>query len=177
MVDSESAAVIAGLSAIGGGVVVAASNYAVGLLQAREAPKTELRQVLIKFGSVVYRVDHLLRMEPKSGKVARFVNEQMARLPNVDHAIGRARRRLLEPHIDSFAAELTDAMTAASLLAPLKLLPAMEALTELMAVAGERDDDWQRRWDRARTDFFVECRDLLGSGVVRSIPGAAPTTS
>ncbi len=171
MPSSEAAAIIAGASAVGGGVIVAVSNYAIGLLQAHEARRTELRRVLIEFGYIVYRIDHLLRMEPTPGKTVRFINEQMARLPQIDYTLGRTRRRLFEPHLDAFAIELTRAMTAALMLAPLKLLPSMQALTEAMSSVDTRDDAWRQKWNAARTSYFVECRKLFGSGVIDSQGG------
>jgi hypothetical protein len=169
MPSTESAAIIAGLSAVGGGAIVAISNYAVGLLQAREARKAKVRDALIEFGSIVYRIDHLLRAEPKTGKTARVVNEQMAaRLPLLDHAIGLTRRRLLEPNLDAFAIEMNNAITAALILAPFRLLPSMGTLADLMGRVNDRDGEWQTEWDKARTDYFLECRELLGSGVVRA---------
>jgi hypothetical protein len=169
MPSGETTAIIAGASAIGGGLIVAASNLAVNWLQAREARKTETRNALIAFGTVVYRIDHALRSEPKAGTTVRTVNEQMSRrFPHLDHTIGRIRRRLLEPELDDLVVEITKAMTAASLLAPLKLLPAMSALTELMSSVQNRGDDWQEEWDRARTAYFLACRELLGSGVART---------
>lgn len=171
MPSSEAAAIIAGASAVGGGAIVAVSNYAVGLLQAREARRSELRRALMEFGYVVYRIDHSLRTEPSPGKTVRFVNEQLARLPQLDYTVGRARRRLFEPHLDAFVVELTRAMTAASMLAPLKLLPSMEAITSAMSAVGERDDAWWQRWNAARTSYFVECRKLFGSGVIDSQDG------
>jgi hypothetical protein len=168
MPSSETAAIIAGVSAIGGGAIVAISNYVVGRFQARETRKAEMRLALIELGYVVHRIDHLLRTEPKAGKTARMVNKQMsARWPQLDHVIGLTRRRLLEPHLDAFIIEMHKALTTALLLAPLKLLPSMGALADLMASAGTRDSDWQSEWDQARTDYFMECRKLLGSGVVR----------
>jgi hypothetical protein len=47
-VSSSEAAIIAGLSAFGGGLIVAVSNYAVSWYQAREARKAELQRVLIQ---------------------------------------------------------------------------------------------------------------------------------
>lgn len=158
---------------MGGGAIVAVSNYAVGMFQAREARRTELRRALIELGYVVYRIDYLLRIEPKAGRTVRFINEQMARLPQFDYTIGRARRRLFEPHLDAFAIELGRAMTAASMLAPLKLLPAMEALTEAMSSIDASDDAWRQQWNVARAGYFVECRKLLGSGVVERQDGQA----
>jgi hypothetical protein len=89
------------------------------------------------------------------------------RWPHFDHTIGLIRRRLLEPELDAFVIEINKAMTAASLLAPLKLLPSMSALTELMGSAQDRDDSWQEEWNKARTAYFLACRELLGSGVAR----------
>jgi hypothetical protein len=171
MPSSEAAAIIAGASAVGGGAIVAVSNYAVGLLQAREARRTELRRALIEFGYVVYRIDHLLRTEPTAGKTVRFINEQLSRLPQIDYTVERARRRLFEPHLDVFVVELTRAMTAASMLAPIKLMPSMEAITSAMSSVDVRDDAWRQRWNAARTTYFVECRKLLGSGVIDSQDG------
>jgi hypothetical protein len=166
MPSSEAAAIIAGASAVGGGVIVALSNYAVGLHQTRDARRTELRRALIEFGYVVYRIDQLLRTDPTPGKAVVFINEQLARLPQLDYTVGRARRRLFEPHLDAFAVEMTRAMTAASMLAPLKMLPSMQALTDAMSSVDVRDDEWRQKWNAARTTYFVECRKLFGSGVI-----------
>jgi hypothetical protein len=173
MPSGDAAAIIAGASAVAGGAIVAVSNYAVGLLQAREARRTEMRRALIEFGYVVYRIDHLLRTEPTGGKTVRFVNEQLARLPQIDYTIGLARRRLFEPYLDGFVVEMSRALTTASMLAPLKLLPSMEALTDAMSSVDQRDDAWRQRWNAARTSYFVECRKLLGSGVIE--PQDSPT--
>jgi endo-alpha-1,4-polygalactosaminidase (GH114 family) len=61
-------AIIAGGSAVGGGLIVAMSNLAVSWLQAREARKAEMRNALIAFGGVVFRIDYALRSEPKAGR-------------------------------------------------------------------------------------------------------------
>jgi|ERR1035437_3499610 hypothetical protein len=169
MTNTE-AAIIAGLSAFGGGLIVAISNYAVSWLQAREARKAELQRALIELWYVVGRIDHKLRMEPEPGRVARVLNEQMAsRFPLLDHATGLLRRRLLEPDLDMFLAEMVKAMAAASLLAPLGLMPAMAALTEVAGGAeGTRGSEWRSKWESARTEYFLQCRELLGSGVVRA---------
>ena len=168
---SSEAAIIAGASAIGGGLIVAISNYVVTRVQARDARKAELQRALIELWYVVSRIDQMFRQEPEGGKTTRIVNEQMSsRLPMLDHAVGLVRRRLLEPHLDAFIAEMSKAMAAATMLAPLKLLPAMSALTDAMGGAGNRDDEWQREWNKARTGYFLECRELLGSGVVRADP-------
>jgi hypothetical protein len=117
-------------------------------------------------------------MEPEGGKTVRIVNQQMSsRLPVIDHTIGLVRRRLLEPHLDAFAVEMNKAMATATMLAPLKLLPVMSALTDVMGNANQRDPGWQHKWNKARTDYFVECRDLLGAGFVRADPTAPERSS
>jgi hypothetical protein len=144
------------------------SSLAVSWFQTREARKTELRSTLIAFGSVVYRIDPVLRAEPESGKAVRFVNAQMStRWPHFDHTIGLRRRRLLEPELAAFAVGINGAMTSASLLAPPERLPSMGALTELMSSAEGRDESWQQDWNRARTAYSLACPELLGSGVTR----------
>ena len=167
--SSSEAAIIAGLSAFGGGLIVALSNYVVSRFQAREARKAELQRALIELWYVVNRIDHQLRMEPESGEIERKVNEEMSSLsPLLNHDIGLLRRRLLEPHLDAFVAEMIRAMAAATILAPRKLLPAMTALTQAMERANDRDSEWQGKWNKAKTDYFLACRELLGSGVVRA---------
>jgi hypothetical protein len=137
--SSSEAAIIAGLSAFGGGLIVALSNFVVSWFQAREARKAELQRALIELWYVVGRIDHQLRMEPEPGKMARKIHEEMpSRAPLLDHGIGLIRRRLLEPHLDEFVAEMNKALAAATILAPLKLLPAMTALTEIMGGAMNR---------------------------------------
>ena len=63
---------------------------------------------------------------------------------------------------------MNKALATATILVPLKLLPALTALTEVMGGAMNRDSEWQDKWNKARTDYFLACRELLGSGVVRA---------
>jgi len=54
-------------------------------------------------------------------------------------------------------------------------MTAILGLTEAMDGAENRDSEWQARWDAARTECFLQCRELLGSGVARAAaatPGA-----
>jgi hypothetical protein len=123
-VSSSEAAIIAAASAIGGGLIVALSNFGASWLQARQARKGEVRRALLELWYVVTRIDQLLRLEPEAGKMVRLVNAQMSsKLPVLDHAIGLIRRRWLEPQLDDFAIEMNKALAAATMLAPLKLLP------------------------------------------------------
>jgi hypothetical protein len=158
-------------------LIVAPSNFGASWLQARQARKGEVRRALLELWYVVTRIDQLLRLEPEAGKMVRLVNAQMSsKLPVLDHAIGLIRRRWLEPQLDDFAIEMNKALAAATMLAPLKLLPVLSGLTDVMGTANsERGPEWQRRWNKARTAYFVECRDLLGTGVLR--PKPAPTRS
>jgi hypothetical protein len=163
------------VSAFGGGLIVAVSNYAVSWFQAREASKAELQRVLIQLWSVVSRIDHQLRIEPEPGEMERKINEAMAsRSPLIDYGIGRLRRRLLEPHLDAFALDMNNALAEATMLAPRKLVPAILALTEAMDGAENRDSEWVERWNAARTEYFLQCREQLGSGVERA--ASAPAT-
>jgi hypothetical protein len=176
MPNSQTAALIAALSAVGGGVIVAASNYVLARFQAREVRHAELRRALIELWNILSRIDHRLRTEPQPGKTTRAINKGMAMLPQLDHSIGLTRRRLLEPATDQFIAEMHKAMAAATLLAPLTLLPSLSAVTDIMGEANEPDGTWQDRWNKACSALFVECRDLLGSGVIRAParPGEQP---
>jgi len=93
-------AIIAGGSAIGGGMIVAASNYGINRAQANGSKRAELRRTLSAYLALLNSVDHQLRIEPEPGRFIRFVNQQMARFPQFDYTVGQTRRRLLEPHLD-----------------------------------------------------------------------------
>lgn len=170
MLDSEAAAIIAGASAIGGGVVVAVSNYVVSRAQARDARRAELQHALIELLDVLSLVTQRLRLEPEAGKAAQTINETIAaRLPQLDHAVGLLRRRLLDPKLDGLSSAISKALSRATVIAPLTLLPALGRLAELMEQADERDDSWWAQWEAARTDYTLMCREVVGSGVA---PGA-----
>jgi hypothetical protein len=163
MVSAEATAIIAGSSAVAGGVIVAASNYIINRAQAADARKAELRRALIDLGDVVSRVDQRLRVEPEPGKASRAINEAIStHAPQFDHAIGLLRRRLLDPHLDDLTAAMSRALSAAMVLAPPSLLPTLGQLTEAMSGAERRDEDWWARWNAARTNYFLRCREAVG---------------
>lgn len=70
MIEGQTAAIIAGASAIGGGMIVAVSNYAINRAQARDSRKAELRKALIDLWDAVAQVDHRLRIEPEPKKTS-----------------------------------------------------------------------------------------------------------
>jgi hypothetical protein len=180
MLDSGTAALIAGASAIGGGVIVAASNYAISRAQTRAARKAELRRALIELYDALARIDLRLRTEPPPGKTARVINETMAAyMPQLDHAIGLIRRRVLDPQLEGVVAATNNALSAAAILAPPELLPALGRITELMRTADEPGEDWWREWDASRTDFCLKCRAVVGSGIAPSttVPQSADARS
>lgn len=165
MLEGETAAIIAGASAVGGGLIVAASNYVISRAQARDAKKDALSGVLVELGHALSRVDQRLRLEPKPGKAVRTINETMqARLPHFDFTIGEIRRRLLEPELTELSTALSKALSAATVTAPPELLPIVGTLTALMGEAERREGDWWTRWDKARGDYFVQSRKLLNAG-------------
>ncbi|MFI4978004.1 MAG: hypothetical protein ACHQC8_04925 [Solirubrobacterales bacterium] len=164
MLDTETAAIIAGASAIGGGLIVALSNYAISRAQARDARRERLEGVLSELGYTVGRVDHQLRLEPKPSKVEQEINETMeARAPMLRYSLGRIRRRLLEPELTELTMALSKALSAATIATPRTMLPVLVELTELMGQVEDPPDDWWDKWNKARSDYFVQARRLLGS--------------
>jgi hypothetical protein len=164
VLESETAAIIAGASAVGGGVIVALSNYAISRAQARDAQRDRFEGVLGELGYAVARIDHQLRLEPKPSKAEQQINETMqARAPMLHYSLGRIRRRLLEPELTEMSVALSRALSAATLAAPQKLLPSLVMLTELMGEVEDPPEDWWERWNTARSDYFVQSRQLLGS--------------
>lgn len=134
MLDSETAAIIAAASAIAGGAIVAASNYAINRAQARDAHTAQLREALIELYDMLNRIDHRLRVEPQPGPTGRVV---AARMPTLGFALGRLARRLLDPQMDELIATMTRSLSRASVIAPPELLPAIATLTEIMGSASE----------------------------------------
>jgi hypothetical protein len=115
------AALIAGGSALGGGLVVGVSKYVINRAQAHDAHKAELRRVFSTFLNVILRIDYQLRIEPRPGKTVQVVNEQMeSRLPWFDYSIGRIRRQVFEPHPDTLVDRWHESMAATILIAPLE---------------------------------------------------------
>jgi hypothetical protein len=86
-----------------------------------------------------------------------------ARAPLLDDAFGRIRRRLLDPQLDELSAAISKALSAATVIAPREMLPILGRLTEAMAKADQRDEEWWTEWNAARTDYFLACRAALGS--------------
>jgi hypothetical protein len=172
VLEGETAAIIAGASAIGGGLIVAASNYAISRVQARDARKDTLSRVLVELGHALSRVDQQLRLEPKPGKATRAINETMdARLPQFHYTIGQIRRRLLEPELTELSTALSKALSAATVTAPPEMLPVLGTLTELMGEAeraDRREGDWWERWNEARAEYFVQSRKVLGPRGLRA---------
>jgi hypothetical protein len=157
-------AIIAGASAVGGGMVVAVSNYVGNRAQARDARKQQLQRALIELYDVLQRINARLLLEPEPGKTERAVNKAMAaRAPLLDDALGRIRRRLLDPQLDELSAAISKALSAATVIAPREMLPTLRRLTEAMEKADQRDEKWWTEWNAARTDYFLACRAVLGS--------------
>lgn len=162
-------AVVAGANAVGGDLVVLASNLAVGWFQAREARNAQMQNALMAFGGIVSQIDHVLRVESEAARTTGIVTVQISkRWPHFRHGIGLPRRRSLEAELDACAIEINKTMTAAALLAPANLLPCMNALTGLMDSVRDRDQRWQQNWNTARTTYFLACRELFGSGAPRA---------
>jgi hypothetical protein len=162
--DNETAALIGALSAIGGGVIVAGSNYAINRAQARDARRERLEAVLGELGYVIGRIDHQLRIEPEPSKAETELNDKVkAQAPMLYYSLGRLRRRLLEPELTEMSASMSRALSAVTLAAPRSLLPALITLTELMGEVEHPPDDWWDRWGKARSDYFVQSRQLLDS--------------
>ena len=133
MIQGDTTAVIAGASAIGGGLIVAASNYAISRAQAWDARRDALAGLLSELGHAISRVEQQLRLEPKPGKTVRAYNETMdTRMPMLYHTIGQIRRRLLEPELTEMSVALSKALSAATVMAPREMLPVLGTLAELM---------------------------------------------
>jgi hypothetical protein len=167
VLDSETAAIIAGLSAIGGGAVVAAANYLISRVQARDAERAELRQALTELYDAIMRLDHRLRLEPEPGRGAQWFERVRVRLPLLAD-LGRLSRRLLDPQLEVLMANLSKALSAAGVTGPQELMGPIARITDLMGTWGQSEEDWWPRWQAACKDYFLLSRKLLGSDRSRS---------
>jgi len=163
MTSPIATAIIAGASAIGGGTIVAGSNYLISRAQARDASQAGLRQALVALLAALSQIDHELRMEPKSKRTVGVINEQMEpRFPQIDYVAGRIHRRLFQPQLDGLITSLHEAMAAVLLSAPPELMPTLDALNSVMAVVEQNSDEWWKNWEAARAELVAACRRLLG---------------
>jgi hypothetical protein len=156
-------AMIAGGSAIVGGLIVARSNYAISRRRAKDVRQGGLRETHAALLSALTQVDQQLRSEPRSKRTVRVINEQMAaRFPQIDYVTGRIHRRLFQPQLDQLVVRFHDAMAANLLAAPPELVPALDELNAVMARVDQNSEDWWCSWDEARADLILACRDDLG---------------
>ena len=156
-------ALITGGSAIGGGLVVAGSNYVISRAQTNVAQVGSLRQALTALVSVLGQIETELRSEPQQKRTVRVVNEQLeTRFPQIDYITGRLHRRIFQPHLDALIARFHDALAAVLLVAPTELLPALQHVMESMASPHVRSETWWATWDSAKSDLVVASRQALG---------------
>jgi hypothetical protein len=171
-------AVISGASAIGGGVVVGVSNYAINRVQARDARNLELRTATVGFLQAVDMVTHQLRSERKPGRiVAGFFRGLERSAPTFDANLARLQQRILTPHIQPMIEFFVAASNRLLLVAPSGMLEPMGEMMELLSRAEERDAEWDQHWDEAHDKLVVIARRLLGhkAGGGR-VAAPAPTT-
>ena len=163
-------ALIAAGSAVGGGVIVAGSNYVIYRAQARHADEERLRAALESFQFVVYRVESRLRREPrKPGTIATAIHAAIERLsPLLSAKLALLSQRFFEPHLEALADDIARAMASTILIAPPGTRPALQAIGTLMAQANGRDDAWWAEWDAARDRLVVVFLEALAT------PGGKP---
>jgi hypothetical protein len=159
--DEVTTALIAGASGVAGGAVVAVSNYVLNRAQARDARRETIRRSMKQFLAVVNRVDHLLRLEPRSLERQPRSTWFWDRFPSLDYGLGRMNTRLLNPDLDVLTVKLNETLADALVTLPGELLAPMDAVAELMANL-QRDADWWERWDTARGELVLAFRAAAG---------------
>lgn len=163
MPDTTVTALIAGGSAIVGGVIVSSANLVISRRQAAEARRTGLRQTLTALLSALGQVDHELRLVPKSKKTVRVINDQVAkRFPQVDYITRLIHLRLFQPHLNGLIVRLHDALVATLLVAPPSFLPLLQLANDALVHIDINDKHWWKAWDDARAALVVASRELLG---------------
>jgi hypothetical protein len=165
MPSDVTTALIAGGSAVAGGLIVALSNYVVSRAQAKDAKRDRMRSAFEGFLSVTLRLDVELRRLPNAGRVVTETNRIMAKaMPVIDDKFARIAERLFEPHLESLKRDLTDAMAATLLIAPPEARPALDRLAKAMG-SEPRDPKWWTEWEEARDEVVVAFLKALGESL------------
>jgi hypothetical protein len=165
---SSTYAVISAGAAIAGGVIVAGSNYWLRRLELRAQDRAELRGALISFLHVVDLIGLEAQRQPKSGRTVRGLNRFVERrLPQIDYTTGRLHERIFTPHLPSLMDRFALAANRLILVAPLDLLPRIEAVSEAFVVFTEPDETWQSRFQHARGELVRAARRAIGTEVVK----------
>lgn len=115
-----------------------------------------------QFLTVVNRIDHLLRMEPRGAEPP--TSRLVSRSAWLDFGLARLHTRLLNPGLDVLVEKINEAMADAVITLPAEVLPSMEAVAALMAEE-RRDDKWWARWEDARGELVVAFRSTAGHRV------------
>jgi hypothetical protein len=159
-------AFLSAAAAIAGGLIVALSNYWLRRLELLASEHEELRVALTSFLHAIDLLGFEAGRQPRSGRTVNAINRFVARwLPQVDYTTGRLHERIFTPRLRSLEERFTFAANRLVLVAPLELLPQIEAVTLALADFAEPDESWRRRFDLARQELLRAARETLGAPV------------
>jgi hypothetical protein len=156
-------AAIAGVSAIGGGMVVAVSNDWIRRADSKERTRTELLAAIVGYLHMLELIGLEAARQPKSGRMIkalnRFIEEQT---PQIDYTTGRLHEAIFTPHLRSLMDRYSFASNRLLMVAPIDLLERMQVVSDLLAEFEGPDPGWSQRWRDAHASLVRACRLEVG---------------
>lgn len=163
---SSSYALVGAGAAVVGGLIVAGSNYSLRRLEIRSRERDELRGALVSFLHVLDLIGREAQRQPRPGRTVRRLNHFVERrLPQIEYTTGRLHELIFTPHFASLMDRFALATNRLMLVAPLDLLPRLEAVSDALADFTEPDERWQRRFEHARGELARAAREAVGAEV------------
>jgi hypothetical protein len=168
-------ALVSGGAAVASGLIVAGSNYLLRRFEVHSREHDELRAALVSFLHALDLIGFEAGRQPRPGRTVRWVNRFLeSRLPQVDYTTGRLHERMFTPHLTSLMDRFSHAANRLLMVAPLALLPQVEAVTAALADYQEPTPEWLERFDAARGDLIRAAREAVGGEVPESTGDAGP---
>jgi hypothetical protein len=156
-------AAIAGASAIGGGIVVALSNWWIRRADSRERTRAELLAAVVGYLHMLELIGLEAARQPRAGRAVRALNRFVEeRTPQIDYTTGRLHEAIFTPHLRSLMDRYSFASNRLLMVAPIELLERVQGVSDLLAEFEGADPDWSRRWREAHGALVRACREAVG---------------
>jgi hypothetical protein len=156
-------AAIAGASAIGGGIVVAASNSRIRKADAEEGTRAALLSAVVGYLHMLELIGLEAARQPSSGRAVSALNRFIERrAPQLDYTTGRLHEAIFTPYLRTLMDRYSLAANQLLMVAPRELLQAVQRVNELLEEFESPDQGWIEEWQEARGRLVRTCRDIVG---------------
>jgi hypothetical protein len=156
-------AAIAGASAIGGGIVVATSNYWIRQADSKERARAELLAAIVGYLHMLELIGLEAARQPRTGRAVGALNRFVEkRTPQIDYTTGRLHEAIFTPHLRSLMDRYSFVSNRLLMVAPVGLLEHVQGVNDLLAEFEGPDPDWSQRWQDAHGRLIRACREAVG---------------